>query len=135
MSPIRGETNKKNYPPKMFAAILSFVRVESHVSFDMLKSLGFRTKPKTLKALNPKPKPQFSLNENPKSCNLESLKSKLLKASVFIHPLVRSISYCLDVLFECGRARIWNMFTQTSPPQSERAARFELAFCSPARTR
>ena len=26
-------------------------------------------------------------------------------SSVFIHPLVISISYCLDVLFECGRTR------------------------------
>ena len=41
-----------------------------------------------------------------KSLNPENLKSKSLRvASVFIHPLVTSISYFLDVLFECGRTR------------------------------
>ena len=52
--------------------------------------------PKTLKA---------------KTVNPENSKSKPLRiASVFIiiyiyiYPLVISISYCLDVLFECGRS-------------------------------
>ena len=41
-----------------------------------------------------------------KALNPEKLKSKSLRiASVFIHPLVTGISYCLDVLFECGRTR------------------------------
>jgi len=41
-----------------------------------------------------------------KTLNPENLKSKSLRtASVFIHPLVISISYCLDVLFDCGRTR------------------------------
>jgi hypothetical protein len=49
--------------------------------------------PKTLKA---------------KTLNPENSKSKSLRiASVFIilYPLVISISYCLDVLFECGPSR------------------------------
>ena len=42
----------------------------------------------------------------PKTLNPKNLKSKsLCIASVFIRPLVISISYCRDVLFECGQTR------------------------------
>ena len=52
--------------------------------------------PKTLKPKTPRSK----------TLNPENLKSNSLHiASVFIPPLVISISYCLDVLFECGRTR------------------------------
>ena len=51
--------------------------------------------PKTLKPESPKPKSW-------------QLKVKITAYyRVFIHPLVISISYCLDVLFECGRTQVW----------------------------
>ena len=50
--------------------------------------------PKTLKAktLNP---------ENSKS----NKSLRIVSVFIIIYPLVISISYCLDVLFECGRSR------------------------------
>ena len=74
----------------MFAANPSFARGESRIPFDMLNPFaGFKF---------------FTFQTtNPKTLNLRSKSLRI--GSVFLHSLVTSISYCLDVLFECGRAQ------------------------------
>ena len=72
------------------------------------KPPGARTKKKNAQKKMPKKIPLQILIPKPKikTLNPEHLKSKSLRmASVFIYPLVISMSDCLDVLFECGRPR------------------------------
>ena len=73
-------------------------------------SVFYFPKPNTLKTLNSLNSLKHSKTLNPK-LNPENLKSKSLRiASVFIHPLVTSIWYCLGVLFGCGRT--WGLQLQ-----------------------